>query len=154
MHVEGEQRLNVELAAIDVTYGARGFSACLSLPVLKGLLASELPRMRFSDVAVSLYDDAQHVTMKPLFVMEDGHEVEVPAVSFPAHLLAPPGGTEVADRRDRIPAHRHVRHDRVAARAVVHRPAADDEVVSRRPARGQSEDGEVPACQPHDRTAE
>ncbi|WP_437329312.1 SpoIIE family protein phosphatase [Sorangium sp. So ce381] len=102
VHVEGEQRLNVELAAIDVTYGARGFSACLSLPVLKGLLASELPRMRFSDVAVSLYDDAQQATMKPLFVMEDGHEVEVPAVSFPAHLLAPPGFLDADERISRI----------------------------------------------------
>ncbi|WP_437281528.1 SpoIIE family protein phosphatase [Sorangium sp. So ce375] len=102
VHVEGEQRLNVELAATDVTYGARGFSACLSLPVLKGLLASELPRMHFADVAVSLYDDAQRATMKPLFLMEDGREVEVPAVSFPAHRLAPPGFLDAEERISRI----------------------------------------------------
>ncbi|WP_437592781.1 SpoIIE family protein phosphatase [Sorangium sp. So ce1000] len=102
VHVEGERRLNVELAAVDVTYGARGFSACLSLPVLKGLLASELPKMRFSDVAVSLYDDAHRATMKPLFLMEDGREVEVPAVSFPAHRLAPPGFLDAEERISRI----------------------------------------------------
>ncbi|WP_437736772.1 SpoIIE family protein phosphatase [Sorangium sp. So ce1335] len=98
VHVEGEQRLNVELAAIDVTYGVRGFAACLSLPVLKGLLASELPRMQFSRVAVSLYDDVQRETMRPLFVMEGGREVDAPPVSFPARLLAPPGFLDAAER--------------------------------------------------------
>src|SRR5690606_2693004 len=48
VHAEGEQRLNVELAAVDVTYGVREFAACLSLPVLKDLLATELRRMHFS----------------------------------------------------------------------------------------------------------
>ncbi|XXY43934.1 SpoIIE family protein phosphatase [Sorangium sp. So ce260] len=102
VHVEGEQRLSVELAAIDVTYGARGFAACLSLPVLKGLLASELPRMQFSQVAVSLYDDAQRATLKPLFLMEDGREVEAPPVSFPAHHLAPPGFLDDAERSSMV----------------------------------------------------
>ncbi|WP_437579940.1 SpoIIE family protein phosphatase [Sorangium sp. So ce887] len=102
VHVEGEQRLSVELAAIDVTYGARGFSACLSLPVLKGLLASELPRMQFSQVAVSLYDDAQRATLKPLFLMEDGREVEAPPVSFPARHLAPPGFLDDAERSSMV----------------------------------------------------
>ncbi|WP_437839116.1 SpoIIE family protein phosphatase [Sorangium sp. So ce1153] len=99
VHVEGQQRLNVELAALDVTYGAKGFAACLSLPVLKGLLASELPRMQFSRVAVSLYDDAQRATMRPLFLMEHGREVEVPPVSFPSQRLAPPGFLDAAERR-------------------------------------------------------
>ncbi|WP_437625979.1 magnesium chelatase domain-containing protein [Sorangium sp. So ce1151] len=99
VHVEGQRRLNVELAALDVTYGARGFAACLSLPVLKGLLASELPRMQFSRVAVSLYDDAHRATMRPLFLMEHGLEVEVQPVSFPSQLLAPPGFLDAAERR-------------------------------------------------------
>ncbi|MGK4005880.1 SpoIIE family protein phosphatase [Sorangium sp. So ce1036] len=94
VHAEGVQRLDVELAAVDVTYGVREFAACLSLPVLKDLLATELPRMQFSRVAVSLYDDAhgaRRATMRPLFLMEDGREVEAQPAPFPARLLAPPG---------------------------------------------------------------
>ncbi|WP_437680737.1 SpoIIE family protein phosphatase [Sorangium sp. So ce131] len=102
VHAEGEQRLNVELAAIEVSYGARGFSACLSLPVLKRLLASELPRMQFFRVAVSLYDDAHRATLKPFFLMEDGREVEAPSASFPAHLLAPPGFWGARKRRSMV----------------------------------------------------
>ncbi|AUX40491.1 phosphoserine phosphatase [Sorangium cellulosum] len=91
VHVEGEQRLKVELAAIDVNYGMRHFSTCLSLPVLRSTLAADLPKLQFSRVALSLFDDALRSTMTLFFWMEDGREVEVPPVSFPAHLLAPPG---------------------------------------------------------------
>ncbi|WP_437941625.1 SpoIIE family protein phosphatase [Sorangium sp. So ce341] len=91
VHVEGEQRLKVELAAIDINYGIRHFSTCLNLPVLRSTLAADLPKLQFSRVAVSLFDDAQRSTMSLFFWMEDGREVEVPPVSFPAHLLAPPG---------------------------------------------------------------
>ncbi|AUX31162.1 MULTISPECIES: SpoIIE family protein phosphatase [Sorangium] len=102
VHVEGEQRLRVELAAIDVIYGARGFAACLSLPVLKGLLASELPRMQLSHVAVSLYDDAQRASLRPLFLMDHGREVEAPPLSFPARRLAPPGFLGGAERSSMV----------------------------------------------------
>ncbi|WP_437552931.1 PP2C family protein-serine/threonine phosphatase [Sorangium sp. So ce367] len=53
--------------------------------------AADLSKFQFSRVAVSLFDDAQRSTMRLFFWMEDGREVEVPPVSFPAHLLAPPG---------------------------------------------------------------
>ncbi|XXX80622.1 SpoIIE family protein phosphatase [Sorangium sp. So ce134] len=102
VHVEGERRLNVELAAMDVIYGARGFAACLSLPVLKGLLSSEVPRMQLSHVAVSLYDDAQRATLRPLFLMERGREVEAPPESFPARRLAPPGFLGAAERSSMV----------------------------------------------------
>ncbi|WP_437644018.1 SpoIIE family protein phosphatase [Sorangium sp. So ce362] len=88
---EGQQRLNVELASLYLSWSARSFSTCLSLPILRRMMASELPRMQFSRVAVSLYDDPRRNTMVPLFLMEDGREVEPPPASFPARLLAPDG---------------------------------------------------------------
>ncbi|WP_437566719.1 SpoIIE family protein phosphatase [Sorangium sp. So ce542] len=94
VRVEGERRLNVELASTYLSWSARSFSTCLSLPILKRVMASELPALGFSRVAVSLYDsapDARESTMKALFLMEGGREVEPPPVSFPAWLLAPEG---------------------------------------------------------------
>ncbi|WP_437964233.1 SpoIIE family protein phosphatase [Sorangium sp. So ce260] len=99
---EGQQRLNVELASLYLSWSTRSFSTCLSLPILKRMMASELPRMQFSRVAVSLYDDPQRTTMVPLFLMEDGLEVEPPAASFPARLLAPDGFLEGGERRSVI----------------------------------------------------
>ncbi|WP_437477134.1 SpoIIE family protein phosphatase [Sorangium sp. So ce1014] len=97
VRVEGERRLNVELASMYLSWSARSFSTCLSLPILKRVMASELPALGFSRVAVSLYDsthgghDPQQTTMKTLFLMEGGREVEPPPASFPARLLAPDG---------------------------------------------------------------
>ncbi|MGK3992442.1 SpoIIE family protein phosphatase [Sorangium sp. So ce1024] len=99
VRAEGRQRLDVELAAIDLSWSGRWFSTCLSLPLFKRMLASEMPRLRFTRVAVSLYDDPDHTTLKTLFLMEDGREVEPPAQRFPAHLLAPPGFLSPAERR-------------------------------------------------------
>ncbi|WP_437730452.1 SpoIIE family protein phosphatase [Sorangium sp. So ce1335] len=99
VRAEGRQRLDVEHAAIDLSWSGRWFSTCLSLPLFKRMLASEMPRLHFTRVAVSLYDDPDHATLKTLFLMEDGREVEPPADSFPAHLLAPPGFLSSGERR-------------------------------------------------------
>ncbi|WP_437807048.1 SpoIIE family protein phosphatase [Sorangium sp. So ce1078] len=99
---EGQQRLNVELASLYLSWSTRSFSTCLSLPILKRMMASELPRMQFSRVAVSLYDDPQRTTMVPLFLMEDGREIEPPPASFPARLLAPDGFLGGGERRSVI----------------------------------------------------
>ncbi|WP_437774815.1 SpoIIE family protein phosphatase [Sorangium sp. So ce1097] len=98
VRAEGQKRLNVELASLYLSWSARSFSTCLSLPVLRRMMASELPRMQFSRVAVSLYDDAHRTVMKPLFLMEDAIEVEPPAVRFPARCLAPPGFLREGER--------------------------------------------------------
>ncbi|WP_437827044.1 SpoIIE family protein phosphatase [Sorangium sp. So ce1153] len=102
VRAEGQQRLNVELASLYLSWSARSFSTCLSLPILRRMMASELPRMQFSRVAVSLYDNPQRTTMKPLFLLEDGREVEPPQVSFPARRLAPPGFLAGDERRSVI----------------------------------------------------
>ncbi|WP_437708033.1 SpoIIE family protein phosphatase [Sorangium sp. So ce448] len=94
MRLEGERRLTVELAATYLSWSARSFSTCLSLPSLKRVLASELPALGISRAAVSLYDDApeaQRGVMRSLFLMEDGREVDPPAASFPARRFAPDG---------------------------------------------------------------
>ncbi|WP_437669799.1 SpoIIE family protein phosphatase [Sorangium sp. So ce131] len=95
---EGEQRLSVELASLYLSWSARNFSTCLSLPNLRRVMAAELPRLHLSRVAVSLYDDAQRTTMQPLFLMEDGREVDALPVSFPARLLAPAGFLDTPSR--------------------------------------------------------
>ncbi|WP_437964231.1 SpoIIE family protein phosphatase [Sorangium sp. So ce260] len=114
VRVEGERRLNVELASMYLSWSARSFSTCLSLPILKRVMASELPALGFSRVAVSLYDampttpttngaqDPQRTTMKALFLMEGGREVEPPSASFPARLLAPDGFLGDGERRTLI----------------------------------------------------
>ncbi|XXX72911.1 SpoIIE family protein phosphatase [Sorangium sp. So ce134] len=108
VRVEGERRLNVELASMYLSWSARSFSTCLSLPILKRVMASELPALGFSRVAVSLYDnthstpgaqDPQETTMKTLFLMEGGREVEPPPASFPARLLAPEGFLSGGERK-------------------------------------------------------
>ncbi|WP_437630239.1 SpoIIE family protein phosphatase [Sorangium sp. So ce854] len=102
VRAEGRQRLDVELAAIDLSWSGRWFSTCLSLPLFKRMLASEMPRLRFTRVAVSLYDDPDHTTLKTLFLMEDGREVQPPAERFPAHHLAPPGFLSSGERRSAV----------------------------------------------------
>ncbi|AUX34588.1 MULTISPECIES: SpoIIE family protein phosphatase [Sorangium] len=99
---EGQQRLSVELASLYLSWSSRSFSTCLSLPVLRRMMASELPRMQFSRVAVSLYDDPHRATMVPLFLMKDGLEVEPPPASFPARRLAPDGFLGDGERRSVI----------------------------------------------------
>ncbi|XXT15606.1 SpoIIE family protein phosphatase [Sorangium sp. So ce429] len=91
VRAEGRQRLDVEVASIGLSWSGRWFSTCLSLPLFKRMLASEMPRLHFTRAAISLYDDAQRATLKTLFLMEDGREVEPPAERFPVHALAPPG---------------------------------------------------------------
>ncbi|WP_437730457.1 SpoIIE family protein phosphatase [Sorangium sp. So ce1335] len=98
VRAEGQKRLHVELASLYLSWSARSFSTCLSLPILRRMMASELPRMQFSRVAVSLYDDAHRAMMKPLFLMEGAAEVEPPAVRFPARGLAPPGFLREGER--------------------------------------------------------
>ncbi|WP_437274920.1 SpoIIE family protein phosphatase [Sorangium sp. So ce375] len=98
VRVEGRQRLDVEVASIDLSWSGRWFSTCLSLPLFKRMLASEMPRLHFTRAAVSLYDDAQRATLKTLFLMEDGHEVTPPSESFPSHFLAPPGFLSSSER--------------------------------------------------------
>ncbi|KYF71786.1 phosphoserine phosphatase [Sorangium cellulosum] len=98
VRAEGQKRLNVELASLYLSWSARSFSTCLSLPILRRMMASELPRMQFSRVAVSLYDDAHRAVLKPLFLLEDGDEVEPPSVRFPARCLAPPGFLKDGER--------------------------------------------------------
>ncbi|WP_437807038.1 SpoIIE family protein phosphatase [Sorangium sp. So ce1078] len=102
VRVEGRQRLDVEVASIDLSWSGRWFSTCLSLPLFKRMLASELPRLHLTRAAVSLYDDAQRATLKALFLMEEGREVEPPAESFPAHVLAPPGFLSSRERTSTV----------------------------------------------------
>ncbi|WP_437954680.1 SpoIIE family protein phosphatase [Sorangium sp. So ce119] len=104
VRTEGEKRLSVELASLYLSWSARSFSTCLSLPVLKRVMTSTLPALELSRAAVSLYDDAdaERATMKPLFVMESGREVEAPPLSFPARLLAPPGFMDSPERQTLI----------------------------------------------------
>ncbi|WP_437323194.1 SpoIIE family protein phosphatase [Sorangium sp. So ce381] len=99
VRVEGRQRLDVEVASIDLSWSGRWFSTCLSLPLFQRMLASEMPRLHFTRAAVSLYDDAQRATLKTLFLMEDGREVAPPTESFPSRSLAPPGFLSSSERR-------------------------------------------------------
>ncbi|WP_437874648.1 SpoIIE family protein phosphatase [Sorangium sp. So ce513] len=104
VRTEGEKRLSVELASLYLSWSARSFSTCLSLPVLKRVMTSALPDLELTRAAVSLYDDddPERATMKPLFLMEGGREVEAPEVRFPARLLAPPGFLDTPERKTLI----------------------------------------------------
>ncbi|AUX44897.1 phosphoserine phosphatase [Sorangium cellulosum] len=99
VRAEGRQRLEVEVASIDLSWSGRWLSTCLSLPLLKRMLASEMPRLHFTHVALSLYEDAQRTALRPLYVMEDGREVDAPFESFPVRQLAPPGFLRSDERR-------------------------------------------------------
>ncbi|WP_437477128.1 SpoIIE family protein phosphatase [Sorangium sp. So ce1014] len=102
VRAEGRQRLDVEVAAIDLSWSGRWFSTCLSLPLFKRMLASEMPRLHVTCAAVSLYEDAQRTALKTLFLMEDGREVAPPVESFPARSLAPPGFLSSHERRSAV----------------------------------------------------
>ncbi|WP_437949917.1 SpoIIE family protein phosphatase [Sorangium sp. So ce296] len=102
VRAEGRHRLDVEVASIGLNWSARWFSTSLSLPLFRRMLASEMPRLLFTRVAVSLYDDAQRDTLKTLFLMQDGREVEPPEESFPVHALAPPGFLSSRERRSTV----------------------------------------------------
>ncbi|XXT19599.1 SpoIIE family protein phosphatase [Sorangium sp. So ce429] len=91
VRAEGEKRLSLELASLYLRSTGRAFSTCLSLPVLREMLASQLPKLQLSRVAVSLYQDPECTTLKSVFVMEDGRAADPPSSSFSARLLAPPG---------------------------------------------------------------
>ncbi|WP_437774558.1 SpoIIE family protein phosphatase [Sorangium sp. So ce1097] len=99
VRAEGRQRLQVEITSISLSWSARWLSTCLSLPLVKRMLASEMPRLHFTHAAISLYEDAQRTTLKTLFLMEDGREVEPPAEGFPVERLAPPGFLRASERR-------------------------------------------------------
>ncbi|XXT19598.1 SpoIIE family protein phosphatase [Sorangium sp. So ce429] len=98
VRAEGRQRLSVELAANDLSWTGRWLTTCLSLPLLKRTLASELDRLYFTRASLSLYEDARRATLKPFFLMENGRELSPPPESFPARLLAPPGFLKSRER--------------------------------------------------------
>ncbi|KYF68598.1 SpoIIE family protein phosphatase [Sorangium cellulosum] len=95
---EAERRLHLELASVHLSWTGRCLSTCLSLPLLRRTLAAELPGLSLTRAAVSLYDDPKRATLRSLFLMEDGRDVEPPRGSFPARSLAPPGFLGAAER--------------------------------------------------------
>ncbi|WP_438019387.1 SpoIIE family protein phosphatase [Sorangium sp. So ce315] len=101
---EAERRLQIELASVHLSWTGRCLSTCLSLPVLRRTLATELPGLSLTRAAVSLFNDShdprdpRRATLKPFFLMEDGRDVEPPRGSFPARCLAPPGFLRSAER--------------------------------------------------------
>ncbi|WP_437680274.1 SpoIIE family protein phosphatase [Sorangium sp. So ce131] len=99
VRAEGRQRLQVEVTSINLSWSGRWFSTCLSLPLVKRMLASEMSRLHFTHAAVSLYEDAERTTLTPLFLMQDGREVEPPSEGFPVQKLAPPGFLDTSERR-------------------------------------------------------
>ncbi|AUX41226.1 phosphoserine phosphatase [Sorangium cellulosum] len=98
VRAEGEKRLHLELASVNLSRTGMCFSTALSLPALRRTLSAELPRLDLTHVAVSLYDDPQRAALKSLFLMENSREVEPPPASFPSWRLAPPGFLSSADR--------------------------------------------------------
>ncbi|KYF99541.1 phosphoserine phosphatase [Sorangium cellulosum] len=97
VRAEGEKRLRLERASIDLSWTGMSFSTSLSMPTLRRTLAAELPRLDLTHVAVSLYDDPQRATLRSLFLMENS-EVEPPPASFASSSLAPPGFLSSAER--------------------------------------------------------
>ncbi|WP_437489730.1 SpoIIE family protein phosphatase [Sorangium sp. So ce1014] len=95
---EGEKRLSLERASIHLSWTGRCFSTSLSMPTLRRTLAAELPRVDLTHVAISLYDDPRHTTLRSLFLMENSREVEPPPASFASSCLAPPGFLGSAER--------------------------------------------------------
>ncbi|WP_438028468.1 SpoIIE family protein phosphatase [Sorangium sp. So ce233] len=95
---EAERRLHLERASVHLSWTGRCLSTCLSLPLLRRTLAAELPGLSLTRAAVSLYDDPGRATLRSLFLMEDGRDVEPPRGSFPARCLAPPGFLGAAER--------------------------------------------------------
>ncbi|XXT22710.1 SpoIIE family protein phosphatase [Sorangium sp. So ce429] len=91
VRAEGERRLYLQLASVNLSWTGRCLSTCLSLPLLRRTLATELPRLALARAAVSLYDDPKRATLTSLFLMESGREVPPPRGSFPARCLTPPG---------------------------------------------------------------
>ncbi|WP_437625620.1 SpoIIE family protein phosphatase [Sorangium sp. So ce1151] len=91
VRAEGERRIYLQLASVNLSWTGRCLSTCLSLPLLRRTLATELPRLALTRASVSLYDDPKRATLKPLFLMESGREVEPPRGSFPTRCLTPPG---------------------------------------------------------------
>ncbi|WP_437617116.1 SpoIIE family protein phosphatase [Sorangium sp. So ce834] len=98
VRAEGEKRLRLERASIDLSWTGMSFSTSLSMPTLRRTLAAELPRLDLRHVAVSLYDDPQRATLRSLFLMESSREVEPPPASFASSSLAPPGFLSSAER--------------------------------------------------------
>ncbi|WP_437604241.1 SpoIIE family protein phosphatase [Sorangium sp. So ce590] len=98
VRAEGEKRLYLERASINLSWTGRCFSTSLSMPTLRRTLAAELPRVDLTHVAISLYDDPQHATLRSLFLMENSREVEPPPASFASSCLAPPGFLSSAER--------------------------------------------------------
>ncbi|WP_437970080.1 SpoIIE family protein phosphatase [Sorangium sp. So ce260] len=98
MRAEGEKRLYLERASINLSWTGMCFSTSLSMPTLRRTLAAELPRVDLTHVAISLYDDPQRATLRSLFLMENSREVEPPPASFASSCLAPPGFLSSAER--------------------------------------------------------
>ncbi|XXX80224.1 SpoIIE family protein phosphatase [Sorangium sp. So ce134] len=98
VRAEGEKRLSLERASIDLSWTGVCFSTSLSMPTLRRTLAAELPRLDLTHVAISLYDDPARATVRSLFLMENSREVEPPPASFASSILAPPGFLSSAER--------------------------------------------------------
>ncbi|MGK3981416.1 SpoIIE family protein phosphatase [Sorangium sp. So ce136] len=91
VRAEGERRLYLQVASVNLSWTGRCLSTCLSLPLLRRTLAAELPRLALTRASVSLYDDPKRATLTSLFLMESGREVAPPRGSFPTRRLTPPG---------------------------------------------------------------
>ncbi|WP_437838457.1 SpoIIE family protein phosphatase [Sorangium sp. So ce1153] len=91
VRAEGERRLYLQVASVNLSWTGRCLSTCLSLPLLRRTLAAELPRLALTRASVSLYDDPKRATLTSLFLMESGREVDPPRGSFPTRCLTPPG---------------------------------------------------------------
>ncbi|WP_437592461.1 SpoIIE family protein phosphatase [Sorangium sp. So ce1000] len=98
VRAEGEKRLYLERASVNLSWTGMSFSTSLGMPTLRRMLAAELPRLDLTHVAISLFDDPQRTTLQPLFLMENGREVEPPPASFASSSLAPPGFLSSSER--------------------------------------------------------
>ncbi|WP_437281217.1 SpoIIE family protein phosphatase [Sorangium sp. So ce375] len=98
LRVEGEKRLYLESASVNLSWTGMCFSTSLGMPTLRRTLATELPKLDLTHVAISLFDDPQHATLQSLFLMENSREVEPPPASFASSCLAPPGFLSSSER--------------------------------------------------------
>ncbi|WP_437801357.1 SpoIIE family protein phosphatase [Sorangium sp. So ce693] len=98
VRAEGEKRLYLERASVNLSWTGMFFSTCLGMPTLRRTLAAELPKLDLTHVAISLFDDPQRATLQSLFLMENSREVEPPPGTFASACLAPPGFLSSSER--------------------------------------------------------
>ncbi len=89
LRAQGRQRLHVEQVASGLGRSAERLGTTLSLPLLKQALLEELPGLRLSRGAVSLYSEPPNRLLEPLVALSEGREVPESAAPFPEHELAP-----------------------------------------------------------------